>query len=88
MSAEMLFDVPESLSPRVRWMRRLGVRVAPADKGVMAWAADNHEPSLIGGVGRPFDDREVGRGATEIEAVEDLAMRLGVVAWGESTEEK
>lgn len=84
--SDLLFDVPESLSPRVRWMRREGVRVRPEGKGVIAWAEDNHAPDLAGG--GPFDDRLTGRGPTEAEAVEDLAVRLGVVAWGELSEEK
>lgn len=63
-----LFHIPESLSPREKWKRSMGARVAPATNKpgqFIAWVA---------GKERAF-------GSTESEAMKNLADKMGFVNW-------
>jgi hypothetical protein len=79
---EELFEVPESLSPRLKWMRNHEVRTRFAEHLQLPWCAwtDNDDDWDQPG-GMLNDPEACGLGTTEIEAVEDLARALGVVNW-------
>ncbi len=84
-----LFDLPESLSPRLSWMRDRQVRTHYAPhigKGGDPWCAwlplndaFPDDPQIAGSL--PNDPGACGYGQTEEAAVEDLAAINGVVNW-------
>ena len=69
-----LFEMEESLSPRMKWIRAMGVRTEYYYTGSkMAWVAWLY-------FGMPdFDD--IRCSDTESEAIDNLADKLGVVNW-------
>ena len=73
-----LFNMEPSLSPRLEWMARNGVmtgQIRPTEW--IAWDAGNR-----GGVNGWYADKKwAGFGDTEIEAIEDLADKIGAVNW-------
>jgi hypothetical protein len=74
-----LFNMPESLSPRLQWMRTHGiVTMPPADNDQeqdwLAWRKADEIGDL------PPMDR-VGEGGTENDALVDLARKLGIRDW-------
>jgi hypothetical protein len=81
-----LFDLPESLSPRLSWMRDRRVRthfsqhIGKGGDPWCAWLPSNDAfPELVDGV--PNDPAACGYGQTEAAAVEHLAAIKGVVNW-------
>lgn len=71
-----LFDISESLSPRLAWMRKHGIQTLEGfdcvDQ-VPVWAAFPDEADI--GKGTACD------GDTEMEAIEKLAGRLNIKLW-------
>ena len=66
-----LFNIPETLSPRLAWMRRHGInsRLMPDD----TWYVWNYS-----GLGHSLKQ---GRGNTEDEALTALAKQAGIKLW-------
>lgn len=78
---DTLFDIPETLSPRLRWMRGYNIktqRLSPAIEGLPSWEAEVWKvgPS---GVGR----RITASGDTEDAALTALALAAGIKLWNE-----
>jgi hypothetical protein len=65
-----LFQIPETLSPRLRWMREHDIRIH----------RDSEEPHEFTAWTLPDVS---GYGATEDEALADLARKLNVKLWNE-----
>ena len=63
-----LFEIEESLSPRMKWIRAMDIRT-----GTLA-----NDPSFFAYSGYTAS-RALGR--TESEAIDNLAEKLGVVNW-------
>lgn len=74
-----LFEVPEVLSPRLKWMREHGVAVTQCR------AEDGLETEWIASLRDERNHYRSGRGATEAEAVEDLAGKMGFVNYERAT---
>lgn len=73
---DLLFEIPESLSPKRAWQKLHGIQTLEGDRNAdeeRVWAAFLHP-----------DDIPAGRhceGATENEALYALAMRLKIKTW-------
>ena len=67
-----LFDIPETKSPRLKWIDKHGVWVA--------------EITLTGSITRWWEATAAGittKGATEDEAIVNLAKKMGIKLWNE-----
>jgi hypothetical protein len=64
-----LFEIEESLSPRMKWIRAMGVVAQPSLTRPNLWCA-----SIQGTCAFSWGD-------TESKAIENLADKLGVVNW-------
>jgi hypothetical protein len=77
-----LFDIPETLSPRLRWIREHKVRTHHApwceDEPWSAWTPANESPE-----GLPMDPEACGYCMTEDEAIVELAKKLNLKLWNE-----
>jgi hypothetical protein len=72
-----LFDIPETLSPRLKWMRKNSMVTAFVDDKWLAEVAHYRNGILI------FLDRE--KGDTEDESIVALAKKLAIPLWNEPT---
>lgn len=67
-----LFDIPESKSPRLRWMEKHNISARQEPRGPggpLIWFALNHQACA--------------RGDSEDEALASLAVKLGLKLWNE-----
>ena len=72
-----LFEVPEQLSPRLKWMKRHGIYTDHCGQIAkhVSWKA--YVLNERGGIDLSS------YGETEHEAIADLAIRLGIKLWNE-----
>lgn len=68
-----LFELPESLSPRLKWMREHGLSLVPG------YNHDDEEE--IVGVYR--GEKLISEGITELEALSNAARKLNLKLWNE-----
>lgn len=68
-----LFSLPESLSPRLKWIKRHQITLSPSD---VADTASRWVASVAYQMSQ-------GAGVTQDEALTDLAKKLGVRLWNE-----
>lgn len=77
-----LFEVEESLSPRLAWMQKHKIRTHHApwveEAPWSAWHPDNESEE-----GLPMDPEACGYGMNEDEAIVDLAKKLNIKLWNE-----
>lgn len=76
---EELFILPETLSPRLAWMRKHGITTMPPadndqEQDWLAWRKSDEIGDLP-----PMD--KVGEGGTENDALLDLAAKLNIKDW-------
>lgn len=82
---DQLFDVPETLSPRLAWMKKHGVMTykspdfEPEEDPWCAWLPENNMEEL----GLPEDLEQCGLGQTEDEAITALAVLHNIRLWNE-----
>ena len=72
-----LFDLPETKSPRLIWMKRHGIKVSPSrthGPSHKHWMAYRHNEDFISASGY---------GETEDDAITSLAVKLGLRLWNE-----
>ena len=84
-----LFEVPVSLSPRLRWMKLNDVRTHESKWArELPWCAWLPSNDTEGNFSRPIPLRPdmCGYGKTEQEAVEELADVLGVINWQDTAQ--
>lgn len=80
ISPDLLFPVPETLSPRIAWIQRHGVKTfhstgqPPEEYPWAAWLMSDE----VGGLPR-FDSYATG--ATEHDAIAELARFKGLKLW-------
>jgi len=78
-----LFEIEPSLSPRLQWMAQKGVltsQINPCDDSAATWSAwDAGNRCLDSGMYKV--ENKAGFGMSEIEAVQDLACRMGALNW-------
>ncbi len=80
VSEDLLFDVPESLSPRVAWLRQHGLILEhrtdlceeEIDCGATPWVCRIAKESGC------FAPNEIGGGNTEEDAIWDFCMNSGI----------
>jgi hypothetical protein len=71
-----LFDIPETLSPRIIWMQEHKVTTYPPNPSLGCWAASRDtDPPL---------DEFVGLADTELDALVDMARKINLKLWNES----
>ena len=86
---DTLFDIPESPSPRLKWMRDNQIRiihngdVSPGDEDewgnrLSPFCATKSKPGNL-----VFADHVTGWGDTEDEAIVELAKKLSIPLWNE-----
>lgn len=75
MNPDLLFDVPEQLSPRLAWMKKHNIRINEnlVSGGDCAFSAYMS--------GQP--DCEVSYGKTEDDALQNLCIQYGLKLWFE-----
>lgn len=80
--SDELFQIDESLSPRLRWMQQHKFRTHHApwceDSPWSAWHPENESEQ-----GLPTDPEACGYGMDEDEAIVDLAKKLNLKLWNE-----
>ena len=85
----LLFAVPETLSPRLEWMRGHDVRThlqeSTGDDWLpwSAWFPDQDWDSETPTCYDPEAEAAVGFGKTEMDAIVELAKRHGIKLWNE-----
>lgn len=67
-----LFNIPETLSPRLAWMKRHGVITRKWANGTW-WSCLESD----------WEERNASSGSTEDEAITNLAKRLNIPLWNE-----
>jgi hypothetical protein len=78
---ETLFNLPESLSPKLAWMRKHGVELHYSPPKPANYEAEIPKRPLPDGTPRTVK----GSGITEMEALSALASKLGAPMWDEET---
>ena len=75
-----LFEIPVSESPRRLWLKKHRISTHRSD-----CVPDDEEPwnAWVGDLAEAIEDGSVGTGATEDDAVCDLAKMLGIRLWNE-----
>lgn len=75
--SDELFEVPEQLSPRLKWMREHAIKVYKSDvsDALEPWIADSSRALKAG--------TSAFSGATEDEAIVELAKANGWKLWNE-----
>jgi hypothetical protein len=90
-----LFAVEEILSPRLKWMKDHGILTHWADVEECPWLAIQKMPGHTGTIGEImaeycvlYDDHGYcGYGATETEAITNLARSRRIPLWNETQQE-
>lgn len=92
--SEELFEIPEALSPRLAWIKENNVLTHYAshledfdDPWTAIIPMEDHVgtlPQIMAEWCRVYDDaNEIGYGATEDDAIVDLAKKLNLKLWNE-----
>jgi len=71
-----LFNIPETLSPRLAWMKEHGMELLPG------YNHDDQEDIF----GVFMSGKLIGEGLTEDDAITNAAKKLGLKLWNESEE--
>lgn len=75
---DLLFDIPETKSPKLQWMELNRIRVYKNQECKPPWFAIGHELDEDG------NDGEISaRGETEDEAIVALCLKLNLKLWNE-----
>lgn len=80
MSEELLFEILPTLSPRLRWVKKHGIKThcnSDMEKPWCAWMKNNERNGL------PEDPEMCGYGMLECDALIDLARKDGIKSWKE-----
>jgi hypothetical protein len=75
-----LFQIPESKSPRLRWIEKHAIQMHCSNDSAipwMAWLPNNSDGGL------PIDTKECGFGCLQDDALIDLARKHGLKSWKE-----
>lgn len=82
----MLFDIPETLNPRLAWMRKTGVQVffnEGLDRPWECWTGNRDEAIDDEAFNGIFGDK-MGTGPDEDAAITDWARKNNVKLWNEA----
>jgi hypothetical protein len=82
-----LFDIPETPSPRLKWIAEKQVRThhhAQSEPAWSAWLPSQDFGPTWSGCYDPAQEDDVGHGDTEDEAIVELARKLNLKLWNEA----